>query len=223
MKLYHPVFMNPIKIEESEINVIVIENSNVFYSMISQLKNQIEGFDGEFILSNSCEEISVQKSMDLIINLFSLDINCKKVINRLYDQISKLAVSEDFYLKTEEIRNLVSVYISNLAYEFKQDICYNDQFDLKSILKMTEVKFFDDYENIVEKIIDYMDIINEYCGINTFVFVNLKTFLSKEEIDNVYSYAVYNKVNIILFENNIIKKRGDIERYTIIDDDLCVL
>lgn len=223
MKLYHPIFLNPIEIKENEINVIVIENAKVFSSLIFQLKNQIEGLEGEFIFSSNNKMIDIPKNLDLIIDLFNVEINSKKIINKLYEHINKLSMSEQFYLKTVEVRNTVDLYIENLAYEFNQSICYNDEFDVKAILKMGEVKFYDDHKNIAERITNYIDIMREYCKINSFIFVNLKTFLSQEEIKDFYSYVTYNKINTILFENNIGEKREHIEKYTIIDDDLCLL
>ena len=53
------------------------------------------------------------------------------------------------------------------------------------------------------------------------VFINLKTFLSKEEVEELYKECFYRKINIILFENYDNNCIIENEKRIIIDSDLC--
>ena len=58
-------------------------------------------------------------------------------------------------------------------------------------------------------------------GIEYFIFVNLNTFFNSYEIEKIYEFAEYNKINIFLVESI---QPDSIEKYTqvkIIDKDNC--
>ena len=83
MKLVHPAFENQIIIYENKANVIVIENPELLTDIVFELKNQISGKEGSFILSNNMEYISLSKAAEICVDPFSLDFNSRKLISTL--------------------------------------------------------------------------------------------------------------------------------------------
>ena len=83
MKLVHPAFENQIVIYENKANVIVIENPELLTDIVFELKNQISGKEGSFILSNNMEYISLSKVAEICVDPFSLDFNSRKLISTL--------------------------------------------------------------------------------------------------------------------------------------------
>ncbi len=59
MKLAHPDFEMPIEFNENQNNVLVIENPILFTRYITELRNQLDGGDGQFVLSNNGKEMQV--------------------------------------------------------------------------------------------------------------------------------------------------------------------
>lgn len=77
-------------------------------------------------------------------------------------------------------------------------------------------------EGFLSQIIEYMKVISEMCGISLLCFVNLKKYLSKTELLDLYKNKEYNKTNILLIESSE-SELIDEEHITIIDKDRCVI
>lgn len=60
------------------------------------------------------------------------------------------------------------------------------------------------------------------CGCNICVFVNLKTFLSKKDLQHLYEFANYQKMYLVLMES-CEREKIDGEKTFIIDKDECII
>ncbi len=222
MKLVHPAFENQIIIYENKANVIVIENPELLTDIVFELKNQISGKEGSFILSNNMEYISLSKAAEICVDPFSLDFNSRKLISSLYEKLRKRALDEDMYLDTAKVTGDILLYIENLLFSVDSDFLeYNLDIDITSIFKCAEVKFSTDYEKLSERLLDYMSIYNEYCHTELFIFVNLKSYISNDELKNLYDTLFYRKIKILLIESMERNQVLDCELIHLIDNDLC--
>ena len=77
------------------------------------------------------------------------------------------------------------------------------------------------YSNLLEKLTDYIAAEAELLGTKCFIFVNLKQFLSYEELAELYKFAYYAKVYLLLLEGSFTESRHESEKHYIIDNDLC--
>ena len=83
MKLAHYEFNNPIEFEENKINVIIIENAVFLRNIIETAENQINGENGEFVLSENGKITEMRKKAVLITDLFHLNTNTKSIISNI--------------------------------------------------------------------------------------------------------------------------------------------
>ncbi|MCR5837609.1 MAG: type II-A CRISPR-associated protein Csn2, partial [Lachnospiraceae bacterium] len=90
MKLVNAKYNLIIEFKENMTPVLIIENPKAMEDIISNIWAQVNGQDGDFILSSE-KEIRIEKQMDCIINPFAIDFNSKKIINSLYSRLSKIA------------------------------------------------------------------------------------------------------------------------------------
>ena len=221
MKLVHPLLEKPILFEENMANILVVENQKVFAEMVWELFNQTNGGEGQFILSSELKQLELNKRMDLVIDLFSLDFNQKKILNKLFSQLKEIATGGEYYEDSMCLIGEITTYLERIMQSIQYPLGYNSEFDISTIFKLVDVKIDITYETLLEKIIDYITLIQEFLGINLFVFVNLKCFLSFEELEQLYLSIAYKKCNILLLENSINEKRLEQEIIRIIDSDLC--
>lgn len=91
---------------------------------------------------------------------------------------------------------------------------------IQELCKLFDLKIEVESETFLEKIIDYISTCSEYQNIKVFVFVNLKTFLSPEDLKLFYKYVFNNKIQVLLLENSEHYILNE-EIITIIDNDLC--
>lgn len=60
-----------------------------------ELAGQVEGKEGRFVLSDNEKEVDISKNVELIFNIFALDINERKLISKLYMELEKLLRTND--------------------------------------------------------------------------------------------------------------------------------
>lgn len=224
MKLVHPILEQHIKFEENIVNIICVENPKYLVKMILDIQSQVQGFDmGEFVLSEN-KLIDFKNNVELITDIFNLDFNSKKLTNKIHQILAENAVDEEFYLKSAEITSQIREYINELILDSSYDLTYNDKLDPPAIIKMAGIKASEEeQQSILERILKYVELNQELLGTKLFVFVNLKSFLDQEDLKDFYREILYRKINILLLENcykyDIIEL--EIERYFILDKDLC--
>ena len=89
-----------------------------------------------------------------------------------------------------------------------------------SLIKASEIRLSDDYDSLAEKIIDYMELVNEYLGEKLFVTVGLRSFLPDNEAELFMQTILRHGFHCIMIESFSKKKLMNEKRY-IIDEDLC--
>ena len=55
---------------------------------------------------------------------------------------------------------------------------------------------------------------------NLLIFINLKQYLSDEELNELYKYALYNSVNLLMIDSQCYKNTNEYEKKLIIDSNL---
>lgn len=208
-----------LELEESNPQIIVLENRTVMREIVEELWNQCSGLEGSFVLSEN-RTLKLEKNMELVINPFSIDFQNRKIISALYTKMS-VAANEQIEEKCQvnsDIINMLDLISSSVNYS---GITYQLDFPWTDLFKMYGVKI-DVPEDFISRIIEYMKIVSELCGISIFCFVNLKSYLTDEEIMDLYKNSEYNKIKLILIEPNeteIIES----EHLLIIDRDQCLI
>ena len=221
MKIVHPLISEIINLSnESKVNILVIENQKLFTSILTELYGQINNCKGEFVFSidNSPKEIS--KNIEIITQFIPFEINKKTLIGKLLKKMDTIAQGEDFLIKTKELYLFISEYAKILSEEIDHDIDFIYEYDISNILKTIDFKFKEDYESLAEKIIDYMLLVREFDSEKCFVLLNLRNYISDEEIDDFYKTILYNKLKVLIISANDYE-HSDYESKIVIDSDLC--
>ncbi len=199
-----------IKFKENRVNVLVIENSKMMGEVVNELYNQCNGIEGNFIITENDR---------LFTEPFSISCNSKKILTLLYKELEDEA-KNSMYEETNVLNSEIVKYIENIISKLPYPITFSDDFNINSIFKLVNVCLDDYCESICEKIINYIKIVSSLSKINTIIFLNLKSFVTIEEIKEIYKIAFYNKINILLIENYIYDKI-EYEDVIVYDKDLC--
>ncbi len=219
MMITHSIFSEPLKFQENQINVLILESPTVFTGLIEELISQYNGQEGRFVLSEKFKPINIAKSMDIITDMISLDINSRKIITKLHNLLQDKTLNE-YFTETIEIKGAIARYMDSITANSDVPLTYNDDIDICSLFKATDVKIDSIYDNLAEKITDYLLFCRDMLKVKCFVFINLKCFISPENLIELYKMIGYNKIQVLLFENTQRPKLNG-ERLRIIDKDLC--
>lgn len=220
MKLVHSNVEKHLIFQENLINEIIIENPNFFYNFIIELKTQINGNTGKFILSLDNKELNISKEIELITDFFSIDLNDKKITTKLYNELKSIAYSEDIYMRTQTLLSNLEEYLNEIEFSSEYNFSFNNEIDIINLFKAYGINFEINNNRFIDKLFQFISLIHDLLNKKIIIAINLKSFISKEELENLYSMIAYKKIHFLLIESSE-KYRLDSEIRTIIDNDNC--
>lgn len=205
---------------ENQVTVIVVESPEVLTEYISELKHQISGEDGQFVLSDK-DICRIDKMMEMVIDPWTIDFNSKRIKTKLL-QLVKEEADEYFYDRFIETKGMICQYAENLLDKMMYSVSYDMNIDTMSLIKFLDVKVDIQTDKLIDSIIEYIKLLHDLCKIEVVVLVNIKTYLSKTELLYLYQEALYQKVHLILLEAAL-TEQIEYEKIVIIDADKCVI
>lgn len=220
MKLVSSKYNIKIDFEENTINNLIVENKKYLRNIINDFLDILNGEEGEFILSRNSNILDIKNEIELILNPFNLNLNNRKTLNKIYKDMEEIGNESKYIRETKETLNKLIEYLENLISETEYPLNYEMDIDFKKIFKVfgLEIQLGDSF---LERIIDYITIYREIFKVNIFVFLNLKSYLTKEEYIELYKYICQKKIIILNIETNLNKEKYKWEKINIIDEDLC--
>lgn len=220
MKLVYPGIETHIILEKGKPTFLILENAKLFREVVQDIFNQVNGIEGKAVLSDEDEIIPLNKQIDLILDLFSLNCNSHKMLSKLQGELAQVAVGEELYKDTSDILSKLQMYAGTLADNAKYPLKFNEEMGIVELVKLLNFKFDLQDESILEKIVSYMIVSKEYLKIDTFVFINLQSVITSAELKELFKQIAYEKITILLIESVSRDKIMD-EYRIIIDNDLC--
>lgn len=221
MKLVYPEYQLEVSLRENQITILTIENPRAYARLLSDLWNQTQGAEGGFILSE-CEKIlSISRELECIFNPFALDCNDKKVIHKLYQELKEQA-EENLLLETTKINREIILYLQKLLAQVPYALNYEVDLELPALLKIYDVKVDSIGTGMLEKLVEYMKVLNQICHMRIFVFVGLKQYLTREELEKLYEFVFYEKIILCIVEA-VQTPRINGEKNWLLDKDLCII
>lgn len=221
MRFIHGEYDLDLVLEENLVEVIVVENGRVLYRLVHELYMQSQGEDGYFVLSTGDKIHKLSRSMAVVLEPFTLNCNEKRIISKLYQELENMGTNEFAEEAGHTCAEFIK-YIDKLCMQVPYPITYNLNFETKALLKLFEVRMEEQSESILDNLIEYLQILKQLCNIEVVSFLNLKSFLSKLELEGLYEYAFYSKIQLVLWES-VMQQKLDQERITIIDQDCCII
>lgn len=219
MILSHPTLDNSISFDEGKVNVLVVENQIQLRKYVQELNNQANGLDGLFSLYDRTECINLCGRIKVLLDPFNLDFNAKEIMTPLLSKLSALALDSSHYQSTNDLLSSIMAYFSNLTFDFDVDLDYRD-ISIQDLIKSIGIKIDRTDSDILLNICDYFDTVSRYTKIKLFVVINIRDFLSGDEIVLLNQYLLYNKIHVLFIESKEHVKHEN-ESIIVIDSDLC--
>lgn len=219
MKLVH-VNMERKLLDDNVVTEWVIEAPEEFTRYVQELYMQCEGAAGDFVLSDGEKELGIAKNVEFLDSVLDLDVNERKILGKLYADLEQLAYSEKFVVRTQEMIQYLRTYIFELEQETDFMLDVDDGVDMSAIFKGNGVKLETVETGILEKIVHYIKVARLLLKKQVFVFVNVRSYLTVRQVEQLIKEAAYQEVQILLIEN-VMRDCVNSERRCIIDSDKC--
>lgn len=186
MKLVIPQYLLEVELTENRIVVITIENQKAYTDVLGDFWEQIQGGFGQIILSENEKALSISKSMDAVFNPFALNCNDKRFLHKLYQDLDD-DMDNDLQQEITDLKAKLVYVMDQIIAKSSYCLKYSPNFNIQDLMKSIELRFPQNAENLLEHIMDYMDVAQSIKKIKIFLFVNLKQYLSTEEIHQLDS------------------------------------
>lgn len=204
----------------SNIYSLEVHNKKYLYrisKLFYMLSNDINIDDLKAYDKNN-EEILITNKIRFFTNYFDFNFNSKKYNN----DITKYIISNLEQYDSEKILKTYRKICELLNKELlKLDlpISVNVEEGITNVIKLLKYSI-NNKEELLDNLLLLIDLETILNSNKILCFINLKQYLSKEELKELYKYATYNSVNFILIDSieyNCIK---EYEKLIIIDENL---
>ncbi len=204
---------NTIEVSNDYVRCIEIENKSYFYRVVKLLNDYFNNQDVEEELM-----ITEKTNFKIVTDYFNIELNDKKTINLILKNIKEHLdeVTYDKLLKSyQKLNQTFQLALNNidLPVTTEKDI------NIDNLIKLMNIKVIKE-DNLLKNLYTLIDLITELQNYNLLILINLKQYLSKEELDEYYKYAIYNNVALLLIDNKSYGIAQNYEKKLIIDDNL---
>ena len=223
MKLVYANYGMEIPLLENQNTVVVVENQKAYAEILEALWNQTNGGSSitGFILSQDEKIKDITKEVEYIFNPFAVDCNSKRVLSKLYSELQEMVNINLLQELTEVNQELVN-FLDEVIYQVPYPLEFELDLNFQSLLKLYQVKVDIGAGDLLERIIEYLKVMHRICNVRIYVFVGLKQYLQEQEFQQLYEFAAYEKLFLIMLEGRE-SFRLDNEKYWILDKDLCII
>ena len=206
---------NDITFTEEYINVLQIQDKKLFTNVINSLNDNINNIDDtkeRIIILDNDTEIKIEKEVLMFIDVFNIDFNQKKIEKIYKQEFERMSEFQTIFQKLQ--LNVLDVF-NEFPFEFN----YKESIGIQEYLKLLGLKISNNKGKIIDTVFSLIDVVEYLSVAKLLVFVNLKLYLSDDEVNEIYKYAMYKKVNILLIETGEEKEPIENEKILYIDSD----
>ena len=220
-RIVKPDFLPPFEILDEKANVLAIEKPSAFLSFTEELYVQIDGNDGEIVLSNDRGIVKLSSKAELIKDFIPFEINNKKLVNKLFSYFERKALNGEYYEDLEKLNAL----IINLMCKLTDSEVIETEFgamNLNALFKAINFRLNEEKYSLGESIFNYMLNVRELDGDKIFVFLNLMSFIDEEQRELFFKTIVDHRFNTLFLEPRAVNSHNLVNQI-IIDEDFCVI
>lgn len=219
MNLIVDYFDNKEIISNEYINVMEIENKRYFYRFVNDLYSiYTNGYSDNIRFIDGNKEINMNNKLKIFINYFDFQFDSKKYTNEISRYVSNYINDEDKKDLINLYNKMVKIYKKSLN-DIDLPLYIDSDINVDSINKLIKLEISPKEELLdnLMLLIDLEDILNTN---NLLIFINLKQYLNKEELVELYKYAMIKEIKIILIDAYSYGVTLKNEKKLIIDENL---
>ena len=210
------------KISQLKLNIVQIENVYIFRKFVEILT--FDCFLDEVVafFDENLNVINDNEPCFSILNIMDLDLNTKKNLNSL-NKILQKTTYENFHKDLENLKTRISEIVKTISLELEVSISIKDEIKTDDLFKIMEIKFAENQENILEKLINYIIVMSKLQRKYIFLVLHLKEYLTEEEISVLIKELSLHEIFIIDFETRDFPIDVGIDSKIVIDSEGCLI
>lgn len=222
MKFIYPEYGIELELVENQVNVLVAESPHFFSHLVQIFYEEKQSGTGRLVLSEKDKILPLSKTMEIIVNPFCIDPNERRIMQKLYQELCAETQEAFFYKDMENFNSCIVSYLEELSVSVPYHVTFDIEENVPNLFKAYNVRLETDGVSLLERLAEYLKLLHQLCKIQVIIFVNLKTYFSQDELEELYKFAFYEKLFLVLIENREKPKLKE-EKVCIIDADGCII
>ena len=220
MKLVINFLDNDLYINSERVLSIEVENKSYFYRIVNCFNSLYVGdkIDEINFYDEKFNEINLNNKILIMYDFFNFDFNSKKNISKIYKLIEDNLDEKSL----QSFNNLYSKLLKILKNELNYldiNIKLDEEYKMENILKIVKLSI-EKKDSLMDNLFLLIDLEKILKVNEILVFVNLKQYLSKDELKEFYKYIVYNNLCAVFVDSQTYGIADNMENKIIIDDNL---
>ena len=211
---------NIITFNNNNINCLEIENKSYFYKIVNDINNISVGnvIEDVIFTDDEYKELNLSNKINIIFDYFNFDFNSKKIISIINKKVNDNISINDKDNLSKLYNRIRKIYLPILN-DMDLNIDINNDFDLDLMIKLLNITI-KSKDNLLDNLFLLIDIEKELNINKIIVFINLKQYLNKNELIELYKYLLYNNVVVLLIDSQSYGICNEYEKKIIIDEEL---
>lgn len=205
MNIVHPEYFEEISVSEDEPYTLIIENGKVYRRAVIELYRQSVTDEGGYITSIGNELVSFSKNCAVITDVFNVDVNERKILGKLQNEIVKEYAGSELYYSISELLNQFGIKVCNSS---EYSLTFNDNIPLPEIIRLLGIRVNIEYADSLESIIDYFVLCMKLLKKKMFITIGVKDIMDECEFRMFNKMIEYNKIPLLMIERHTHKKIG---------------
>ncbi len=222
MRLVFDGLETAIEIEAGLPAVVQVENQALFARLVQSLSSREGRYAPEsYSVWNGDIEVAPKMATLLIADVFGLPWDDRSLLGEVLKRIERdLIDDEEARLGLENAERLFASKMMALSAGLSADYAFGIEWDLGRSLKALGfgVDAMPSYK-LIDNLITFLSLALDSGCQKILVFVNLKTFLTKNELELFYEHVFYTKNHVLLLENIQDSNSYQYEIKCIVDQD----
>lgn len=221
MKLIYPEIGRGFDLTPDYFYGLVIENPGLFYRFATDIYNQSIGLDGDAVLSQNNTPISIAKHLDFTSSFIPFELNRKTILTKITTELEKIGKEPLFREQGAKIVAEWEKYLYALSDASSGNISLDfPKVSSDTLIKAAGIQIIDDYENLAEKLLAYMEIARNYEGDKLFFLVNARSFID-DDMMKMFVEEVHRRRHLIFLLDHGEAEILPHENRVVIDANFC--
>ena len=206
MRLVFSGLENPLKLTAGETSVLQVENSALFARIVSSLQTGLGHQAMEpYSLWEDDGEVKPGNALMVVPDALNLPWDDRAFMTTITKRVEReFLEDEDLRMQVEEAERAIKMRLSRLNLGFNADLGFGLEWDFKRYLKFLGFGAAPQEDrSFLDNLLNFLSFALDAGCRKTIVFVNLKTFLTENELQMLYDHVFFLKLSLLLLENKI--------------------
>lgn len=197
ININYPLFDESIELDN--INILTLESTKVFSDFVKNLYSFGEE-DCKLKIFNN-KSISLKESEIMIVtDVLGWDINSASIIKSIHNDIEKqLNDKPEVKAIIDKLSASITEIIAYECLENELDLEY-DEITVLELIKALGVKVETKSDTIFERLFEIIQVFKYLNKKKLLVLVNISSYFSKNELEQIFEYIVLNNIKVLLVE-----------------------